>query len=475
VGRRLLVIAGIMVVATLPYLNSLGARFTFDDYGLVIDNPTVPAGTALHRVFALPSSTGEIYRPLTIVSYLLNGTRPFGCHLVNVLLHALTSVAAFVLAHALVGSVSAATMTGLLFAVHPVHTEAVASVAGRGEVLAALFALVAVIAFVQANTAPWRLLSLVAFAAALLSKENALTTIPVLLVVGRFSRRTWTPKSAILSLVPYLVVGALYLVARTAVVGTVTIEPPPMLDNPLAYATVGARLRTALIVLRDYLVVLCVPVRLSADESFNQVAVSLSTLDPRFLVSAGLVAAAVIAVVSMRRRPLTLGALLWATTLSLTANVLFPIGTIKAERLLYLPSFGWCLAVGSLVAEWARGEGRRVALVGAIVAVFAGRTWMRNFDWHDEYTLFTATVASSPESARAQSNAAAVYGQRGDLERALTHYQRAVDIYPQYAEAASGAAHACELMGRHDEARRWQERASGSSDGFTQLSHQAGR
>src|SRR5207247_1880432 len=151
----------------------------------------------------------------------------------------------------------------------------------------------------------------------------------------------------------------------------------------------------------------------------NQVPVATSSLDPRFLLAASLLAIGAVALLRARRRVpiVVLGLLLAGSTLALTANVFVTIGTIKAERLLYLPSFGWCLAVGCLAERFVAPDRRRMIVVALALVLLGGRTWARNRDWHDEFTLFTATARASPDSARAQSNAAAVYGQRGDLAR----------------------------------------------------------
>jgi protein O-mannosyl-transferase len=480
--RRLPLFVAVLLVATVPYLNSLTAEFTFDDYGLVIDNPTVPDGTPAHRVFTLPSCTGGVYRPLTILSYSWNralDSRPIGYHAVNVLLHAATTLLVLLLAETLLGSTSGAAIAALVFAVHPVHTEAVTSIAGRAEVLAAFFTLLALVAFVRSrpdtdsHPTAWMIVSLLAFAAALLSKENALTALPALALVHVWTDEDRDPRALVARCAPHCLVAVVYLAVRARILDTMTLPPPPLLDNPLAYVPAGPRLRTAIIVLWDYVSGLAFPLRLSADDSFDQIPVARSMLDARFLESAVFLTVLVVGAWRLRRRvpPLVFGLLFAAITLSLTANVVFAIGTIKGERLLYLPSVGWCLGIGASFHAWTLDRRRKSLVAIAVLAAFAGRTWVRNWDWHDEFSLFTAGARIAPNSARAQSNAAAVYGQRGDLDAAVFHYKQALAIYPDYAEAAAGAAHAYTLMNRPDEARRFREQAMRSSVGFTQITH----
>jgi tetratricopeptide (TPR) repeat protein len=143
-----------------------------------------------------------------------------------------------------------------------------------------------------------------------------------------------------------------------------------------------------------------------------------------------------------------------------TANVLFPIGTIKAERLLYLPSVGWVLACGWLAARTAthRGAGLLVALA-LLTAVYGGRTWLRNRDWRDNGTLFVATLRDAPDSAKAHFNAGVVLEKSAQFDEALIQYRQALEIYPRYADAARGIGNTDEKKGIDGAALHWYEDA----------------
>src|SRR5438094_1907102 len=175
-------LAAVVVAAVLPYLDSLQGAFVFDDFGLVTQNPYAAPAMPLLAWFTRPSTSGSLYRPLTMVSYGLNALlspNPLSYHLMNVALHALAALAAFSLARSLLRSTPAAGVAALLFAVHPVHTEPVANIAGRAEVLAGLFSLLALACFARATDAAagkrlWSVASLAAFAAGLLSKGKRL-------------------------------------------------------------------------------------------------------------------------------------------------------------------------------------------------------------------------------------------------------------------------------------------------------------
>ncbi|HXJ36249.1 MAG TPA: tetratricopeptide repeat protein [Candidatus Eisenbacteria bacterium] len=458
----------VLVAALLPYLNSLAGEFVFDDIALVLQNPNRTPGMGLFDWFTRVTAPGPVYRPLPMVTFALNamyGASPVGYHVVNVALHVAASAAAFDLGLLLAGSTSVALLAGLLFAVHPVHTEAVSNIAGRPEILAGLFSLLALSSFVRARregaTWLWDAVACVALAAGMFSKENAFTVLPLLVLVYAWIRpadRHW------LVLAPYVVVAAACLAVRHAVVGSLVLAAlPPHIDNPLAHVSTLERLRTAAVILQDYLAVLALPMRLSADEGFNQVPVVESWGDPRFLAAMavlGAVAAGIYVAVRKRRGVVVVGALFGAIALSLTANVLFPIGTNKAERLLYLPSFGWCLAIGWLAATWAEESRARLRVVVVVLLLFAARTCVRNLDWRTNFTFFTATAEASPGSARANKNAGSVYAMTGNWEAAREHYARALDIDPTYALAALGLGGVAAAQGAAREAATWYAKAA---------------
>jgi tetratricopeptide (TPR) repeat protein len=458
-------------LAVLPYLNSVPNGFTFDDPQLIRDNPMVTSAPPLD-LFRAVYNPGALYRPVTMLTYVANhriDPAPRGYHVVNLALHALASLLVLELGRALFRSPLAAAIAAALFAVHPLHSEAVSSIVGRAELLAAVFVLSAVLAFLRAvrssgwRGVAWRIASLAAFATALLSKESAFTAIGLIVAVAWWTRRRARATPLLVITAPYVLVGAAYLGLRVMVVGALALPaPPPLLDNPLAHVRLAARLATAVVVLFEYLSQLLVPLHLSADYSFNAIAVVSAVGDPRLLLAAGGLAVLALAVaLGARHAPaLGLAAAFALIPLLLTANLLFPIGTIKAERLLYLPSVGWCLALGWLAAGAAQRQPRAVAcVVTALLIAYGARTWVRNADWRDNFTLFQAAVHTSPNSAKAHYNLGIAYDERGDTDAAMLHLRRALAIYPQCAEAAFAIGAIYEDTGVEAGALHWYARA----------------
>lgn len=509
-ARTRTLVAVVAVAAIVPYLNALRADFTFDDIGVVRDNAAVqvlPAAGLLTYVH----EPGSLYRPLTMLTYAANSSAspdPFGFHLVNVILHALVSVAMLCLAlrifadpgtsegrsassiatrsrktvprhvdhagegparHTGVGHTQAALLAAVLFAVHPIHTEAVTNVVGRAELLAALGVLVSLLAFARMldssaglRTA-WLAASLAAYAGSMLSKESAFTALGLIAVLHWWLRRGATLRAHARALAPHAAVAATYLLLRWAVLGTLALRrPPSLLDNPLAHTDTWTRLRTATVILWEYASQVTFPVHLSADYSLAQIPLVEHWSDSTFLVAAiALTALAICVLVAGRRRPvLWVAALFIVIPLGLTANLAFPIGTIKAERLLYLPSVGYCLAAAWVATAFSCRRGAwAVVLIGIVVIALAARTWARNADWQDDQTLFLGTVATVPGSAKAHHNLAVVRVRAGDLVDAEAEYREALRLNPGYATAALGIGTTYQLRGNVEQALLWAEAA----------------
>ncbi len=475
IGTRRRLAGVIAVLAILPYLNGLQGDFCFDDPEVIRDNPmvTAPTASAMGLIKTTSYLGKPLYRPVTMLSYFANArlsASPVGYHVVNVFLHMLVSLAVWKLAWVFLGSAVGATAAAALFAVHPIHTEAVTNIVGRAELFAALFAVVSLLASVRAaqergrNAAAWLAISLLALAVGMLAKENVFTAIPVSVIAYLWVKPTRSVREVATLVLPFALLAIAYLAMRMLLAGSLTLAAQPDLqDNPLAHVPLAPRLETALVVLWQYLSLLALPLRLSADYSFNAVPVVGSALDPRFLAATALfVLLALLIGLNVRRAPvLALAAMLVAVPLALTANILFPIGTIKAERLLYLPSFGWCLACGWLIAQSShRGHDWWLVVVTLLVVGYAGRTWVRNRDWQNNLTLFAATVQTSPRSAKAHYNLAKAYEDRGQIDAAMQYFRETITIYPPDAEAAFGVGRIYDKKGLYNDALEWYERAT---------------
>jgi tetratricopeptide (TPR) repeat protein len=467
VSRDALVAAGAAVVA---FATSLGNGFAYDDVVVVRDNPIVASGGP-REIFASPYWPREeahryrpevTYRPLTVLSFAANrrlfGEGAFSFHLTNVLLHAATAALVVVLARRLGGDRLVALGAGLVFAVHPIHTEAVANVVGRGELLAALFWIAALVVQVARPPGTPLVIFLLALAA-YLSKEVAVTLPAAILLIAWF-RRTATSRESLTDVAAAVVAGLAFLGARSAVLGAAF--------EPGAAATywdggdAGVRVTTALAALAKYTQLFVLPATLSADYGFAQFPPAKSVADPRALAGVALLAACIAgAVALLRRRSLAgLGLALFAVVLVPVSNFLFPLNVILAERLLHLPSIGLGLAVAAVaVPRLSRRLAGRAA-IGAVLLVLAARSALRNPVWADDATLFEHTVRDAPRSAKAWTGLGNVRAAQGRGEEARTCFEKALGISGDEYAAHDGLGHLALERGEWNEAmRHFQEAA----------------
>jgi len=463
--RTWILLALVAVISIAVHGGGIGNGFTLDDTWIVVDNPLVTGPGGLWPIvsshyWASVDREGDLYRPLTIASYWLTnrlfGLEPWAYHLGNILLNAAVGVLVVLICLRLSGSQGVALAAGILFATHTVHTEAVASVVGRAELLSALFVLWAWL--LRRRTFAMSVL----FACGLLSKENAIV-LPGLLLIEDLAAR-WRGRSEPLDPRPW---AALLGVAVAFVGLRIALLGPHLgaLDGPFVRVGVTDRLLTAVSVLGRYLGLGVAPIGLSADYSYNQIPIVTDPLAPGVLIGATATAALIAAAWFARRRApgAAAGILVFLVALFPVSNVPFGIGVVMAERLLYLPSMGICLVAAVLIDRPARTltamRGRRLVAATALAACVPGAamaalTWRRTQVWRDPLTLFEATVRSSPDSALAHFGLGSAYQAAGRHEEAENAYRRSLSIAPERAETHYNLATLLEQAGRPDEAIR---------------------
>jgi tetratricopeptide (TPR) repeat protein len=444
-------IASVVLAAILVYLNSLGNGFAYDDVWVIRDRDVVQDIGQIWRIVSMEYwpqiFQSGLYRPITLLSFAIDwalwGGNPFGFHLLNVLLHAAASGLAFVFLTrffpwwgALAG--------GLVFAVHPVHTEVVANIVGRGELLAAIGILWAALVYTRAVrgrglTAATILAIAALYALAGFSKEGGIVLPGLLLVtdlpllarrqLGSFRdyARTRVPLLAVLT-----VVLGLLLAARWAVLGAAVENiPDPVFAIDHSFPT---RFFTMARVWPRYLELLMVPVQLSADYG---PAIILPVKSITILGLAGLLAVIALgttAVVLFRRAPEFAMALAWfAVGIAPVSNLIFVAEIILAERTLYTPSIAFSVIAALLVVK-ARPALRRwvVAAVVLWIAGFSVVTVRRNPVWYSTDTVFEELRRSHPESVRLLFGVATQLMRNGQWEEARVWFRRAIEVWPHY-------------------------------------------
>ncbi len=428
-------LAFLLGVSVLVYGNTLANGFALDDGLYIARNPAV-THFSIPAIFQ-PNKDANVFRPVTFAALALNwalgSTHPWGYHAVNLLLHAAVAVLLYFVLRKLLEAekeaVLVAWVAAMLFAVHPVHTDAVASIIGRSELLAAGFVLAAWLSHL--NDRP--ILSLALFIAAVLSKESALVFVPLVLL-GDYARRKYKP---VLRYGCIVALSAGYIPILWKIQGgRFGQKLVPFTENPLAYLPFGLRVLNALRVAWKYVGLQIYPARLSCDYSFNSIPIYATW---RHTAPAALAALAVVVLwiwtLRTKRCNWALAGAIYIASFAITANILIPTGTIMGERLAYLPSAGLCLLAALL---WIRAEKRQRRIAWSVLILvliaFAARTALRNRDWRDNFTLFQAAERAAPANASIHDGLAGEYQRRGDWDAAYAQTQATIQIYPDFPE-----------------------------------------
>ncbi|MCB9730225.1 MAG: hypothetical protein H6746_17275 [Deltaproteobacteria bacterium] len=436
------------------YADVTHAGFVLDDRAAVADAPLVTGPASVGDLLAASSPAARpdleapsTWRPLALASLRLDARLGAGeprlFHTTNLLLHVLVVIAAALLLLRLGVPPPAAAPALLVIALHPVFAETVASLLGRGELLAALFGLLGLRALVAGE-----LHGVVALALALLSSESAaFFLVPGFLLAFRGHDR----RPAVLLL---LVVG-LWLGARTAVLGGLS-PPPSALHNQLTSLDTLERLRAGLGVIGRYLGHWLVPHTFAADHG---PAVDLAGPNGAYTIigGAGVMALLAAAVSARRRRQLTLllGLLMALVGLAALSNIALLLPSPLSGRLAYLPAIGLALALGGALAGHLGGM-RQAALFALGLWLGAGvpTTRAELHAWHDDASLLALTVEAEPASVLARVRIADGALRRGELSLALRHLQAARLLAPHDPRVLSGLARVLERTGQPAEAWR---------------------
>jgi tetratricopeptide (TPR) repeat protein len=484
--RRNLPWLGLFAFAALLYANTLRNGFVLDDASLILQNPMIRSLANAPRFFASdywePTLKADLYRPLVTTSYALNyglgKLDPESYHAVNLLLHALNAVLVWLLFRQLPIEPLVATAAAFFFAAHAVHTEAVANVVGRAELLCTAFflgALLCQFAAQRSDALDRRryAAALSLYVMALLCKENAVT-LPGVVILHDIVYIPWRARGLLQRLgfvlrdrslrvyAGYVATTLVYLAIRFVVLGRgEPINPISPLDNPLASLPFPWRLVNALLVAWRYAGLLLYPRYLSYDYSYNAFPMLSSFADPSAALLLASAAALALWLWLRPRWPDLFFALGFALlTFSVVSNIFLLIGTILGERLLYLPSIGFCLAVALVVRRACErlplGERAISAVFLAFFAVTVGlhswRTVVRNRNWTAEEDLDLHDLALYPGSAKVVNNAGVVMAKLGRLEEAVPLLRRATEITPNQVLPFVNLAGALYQLGRVDEA-----------------------
>ncbi len=427
-------------LACLLYINTLTHDYTLDDAIVIYDNEFTTKGFAgisdlfkhdTFRGFFKEEGKSNLvaggrYRPLTPAMFAMEwgvfGRSPFVGHLINLLLYGATGILIYLLFIKLLSNhkpqfaVFAAFFTAAIFLAHPVHTEAVANIKGRDEIMTLLLSLGALYLAWRAMEAQKKGLFLgaaILFFLGLLSKENAITFLAVIpLTFFVFTKNKFTSWGRLM--LPMLGASFLFLGIRTAVLGSFDVGDAPieLMNNPFVkisggqYVPVpfGEKMATIFYTLGEYLRLLVIPHPLTHDYYPRHIEL-MSWGNWKVLLSLVLhFGMGIWAVLNIAKKDLiAYGILFYLLTLSIVSNIVFPVGTNMSERFIYMPSLGFCFVLSVLAYRLGESQKNKqigIVILGVMILLFSTKTFFRNAAWKDNYTLFTTDVKVSKNSAK---------------------------------------------------------------------------
>lgn len=448
--------AALVLLGFLAYANTFSGDWVWDDVSSVLLHENVQNPAKLGQLFredqhAFGRGEGNFYRPLVSASFmvdfllsynpLLDGAelkgypdvKPFLFHLTNTLWHCAAAVLLFLLLGRLGAPRIVQAATAVLFVLHPMHTEAVAYISGRADMMSATFVLAALLCATARATGTKRqigiALSGLFFALGLCSKESTMIY-PVLLAVvialGPHPEGTAADRTPWLARAYALILAALMLCGYGALRATV-----------LKFGTGGGGTNTGLLArlvetcqaFAFYIKTLFIPTGLHMEQTLAGVPSWTAALGLLFLVAC--IGAAIWGYRSGHRR-IALG-IVWFLAAWLPISGVFPLNAPMAEHWMYVPMAGFWWAFMELLVLAARRNPLRILAVGAaavLALLFLSQTITRNRDWRNNESIFRATLAQNPDTLRVHTNLAVTYDfLQGNMPGAARHYEAVLAAY----------------------------------------------
>lgn len=431
-------LALIIIVTLAVYAVSLANGFVLDDEAIIVKNPQTLSLRSIPDVLLSPDVIKPYYRPLNRASYLLDyqlaGLNPAWYHAVGIMVHLGNAILLFLVASRLMADRGAALTAALLFAVHPVNSEAVNFISTRNTLLAGFFSLASLLAFLRAREQGrrWPILSALLFFCGLLSKETGLMLMGVfaLYTIVPLPGDSHSPKTAgrFASLLPHLLVTILYFAMRS-------YSLQGMVGTSVAADGLLSRLAMNYHIIPQYLGLLLFPADLTI---FHTVPKGGLFTPPWFLPAWVALVVAVWLILRSRNRAAQFG-LAWIAINYIPISNIVPIPSDPiTERFCYLPAIGFFIMAGAAVARTrstGKGEQAMRIAVAALIVASAAVTVQRNREWKDYYSLFASGVRNDPGSAEAHYNLGTVLQSRGDLAAARREWEESLRLDPANSDA----------------------------------------
>lgn len=492
---RVLVLVGAILLA---YVDTLTLHYASDDRMIIFENDyTLKGFDGIRDVMTKDAFTGFFgdddnlvaggrYRPLSQISFIIeyelfggsihdkvgfhqapqneqlftDSILPVVQHAGNLILFILLCISIYALLKKLFPAYenekwyfSVPFMATLLFALHPLHTEAVANIKGRDEIMCmvgAILALYSAVRFVETRKWWWLPIAFIAMLFGIFSKENAITFLAVVPLAVFFMNGSKKGTDYLWTLLPIIAASALFMVARSNALGGVMNEGSNdiLLNNPFIHSTKAQEIATVILTWGIYLKLMIFPHPLTHDYYPHHIEITGFSNPVVWFITAIIVGAIIFAIKNLKKKNVaSFGILFFIITFSITSNLLFNVGTFMNERFLFTSLLGFTLLVSFLIQKLQKtkvsGKTMTVGIV-LLCLLYGGKTAARNLIWKDDITLFTTDVKTSQNSIKCNVSAGGSYlklydqtGKKKYLKLAEEHLIKAIKLGSTTTESYS--------------------------------------
>lgn len=460
----------LFILAFALYASSITFKYALDDSYVILENKYTQQGfSGIPKILTTHFFAGVYgddshfiaggrYRPLSLVTFAIEyqffGQNPMVSHFLNVFLYALLIVVLFKVLLVFFNKfpqqkwyVSLPFLATLLFMVHPIHTEAIANIKGRDEILALLFILLTLLyifKFIQSNIKSNHWIAALFFFLSLLSKEVSITFI-VIIPMCLYFFTSKTIKEIIKISLPIFITGIIFLIIRQAIIGFKEISNAnDLMNNPFLGVSFADKYATIFYTLGLYLKLLFFPHPLTFDYYPRHIPI-LTWSDPWVLLSLlAYIIIGIIALIGFKRKSIVSFCILfYLITLAPTSNLFFPIGAFMGERFIFVSSIGFCLFIVFLLIHYVKKQIAIILISGFILTAFTIKTISRIPAWYDSWSLFFTDIKTCPNSIKSNSACGQMLYNKAVEEKdtikkkeyfneSLIYLRKAERLYPDY-------------------------------------------
>lgn len=447
----------VFLLAFLVYANSLGNGFVMDDKSIMVDNPVLSGD--LVSLFNRIDTTSEqhllpYYRPFTYITYWveqrLHGLDPFYVRLFNVMLHSVNALVFFYLARLITGNSFSALMAGIIFAVHPINSEAVDfNSGGRNTMLATFFVLTAYILYKRSASkglSPSAFAGSVLFLIGMLSKEFAVCLMLIILSqeVLKLRKGECAVSRSILSVFPFFVAVVVYLIMRWQVLSAYGIQSgiipglsAERLKDMYYFQDISTRLLNNIYIIPKYFLNIIFPFLLSPKYIVpDDILSHIGVIALGFILIAGGVWFSF-----KKNRPITVFGLFWFFSFFLPVSGLVVFSSDQmADRYLYAPAMGLWLICSDTFVKYYEGIRRKTLptlIATALLSAYAAITFQINREWKDDLSIFSRIVRLYPDNPNGHVGLGGAYYELSlndpiYLKKAEDSFRKAMDLTHYY-------------------------------------------